>query len=622
MRFDDEAADIDTVRRMIDTVSHRGPDGIGTFAKGAVALGHSRLAIIDLSQSGAQPMSNESGTVWVSFNGEIYNFKELRSGLIARGHRFKSETDTEVLLHAYEEWGHDFLHRLNGMFAFGLWDCRNQSLWLVRDRLGIKPAFYAVTSNFFAFGSEAKVVLEAGVERHLDLEALGCYLQLNYTPAPMTLIRSVRQVLPGHHLVVRSDGSITDTEYWHPETAHRAAGGTVVDWEAGLLDLLDDSVRLRLNSDRPVGSFLSGGIDSSAVALMMSRHAPGPIRTFSAGFQQASFSELPFARKVASALGTEHSEVEIESGATADLERLVWHAEEPTADSSMTAVYQLARLSSQSVAVVLTGDGADEQLAGYETYQAYYARKVYRLAVPRPLRGLLSALLQSLSTGNRKAEMASRLGRFVRYADLSEEDAHASWRSVFDPALRNELLAPLGCELSSIGEATAVYRRAFERAADLHPLNRMLCVDLSVYLPNDMLVKVDRMTMAHGLEARVPFLDHRLVEFLGATPTAKKMALLMRRKHILKRALRHQLPNSVLSRKKEGFNVPNALWLRNDLRSFAYDTLAAPAIRSMGVLDTRVVERILEEHMTAVRDRSHELWCLLVLATWWRLFMK
>jgi asparagine synthase (glutamine-hydrolysing) len=609
------------IQCMTDAIRHRGPDGEGLYVNAPVALGHRRLAILDLSSAGSQPMCNEDQTVWITYNGEIYNFMEVRRELESCGHRFRSNTDTEVVIHAYQEWGVDCLARLNGMFAFGLWDEPKQRLWLVRDRLGVKPLFYARLPHALVFGSEIKALLQhPALERKMNFEALAYYLALNYTPAPHTLFEGVRQLLPGHYLLVNSSGQLQDIEYWdlaYVESNYREAQEYVEEFRT----LLEDSVRLRLVSDVPFGAFLSGGVDSSSVAYWMSGNMEEPIKTFSIGFDEASFSELRYARQVAERIRAEHHEQVVTAQAAGILPRLVWHAEEPTADSSMVAVYYLAEMTRRHVKMALSGDGADETMAGYETYQAHYVHRLYRHLPNWIRRGLIAPLVKAFPVSEDKVALDFKLRRFVTSGEYSSEDAHALWRMIFGAEDRARLLAPVWSERRTRADVLDLYRAAFARTNARDPLNRMLYVDTRFYLPNDMLVKIDRMTMAHGLEARGPFLDYRLVELLARVPASLKLKGLRQKKYILKAAMRGRLPDSILDRKKEGFNLPNAIWLKQDLRGLLTDHLSPQRIKAMGFLDSRVVQALEEDHFKGKADNSHQLWCLLTLSLWWQQFI-
>jgi asparagine synthase (glutamine-hydrolysing) len=620
--FDGTAAQPEILKPMTDVIAHRGPDGEGIYTSGAVGLGHRRLAILDLSPAGKQPMSNEDGTIWVTFNGEIYNFGEIRQELSDRGHKFRSQTDTEVIVHAYEEWGTDCLKRFNGMFAFGLWDEKKRCLWLVRDRLGVKPLFYCHSSRFLLFGSEIKAILcHPGVERTIDYEALSYYLALNYTPAPYTLFASIRQLLPGHYLLVDADGQVQDVEYWdvaYIEEGNRSEQSYLEEFSA----LLEDSIRLRLVSDVPFGVFLSGGVDSSSVAYWMSRQMQEPVKTFSIGFGESSFDELDYARLVAETLQSEHHEQIVTADAATILPKLVWHAEEPTADSSMVAVYYLAQMAREKVTMALSGDGADEILAGYETYQAYYLLRLYRLLPSWLRKNAIAPLVNAIPVSDAKVTWDFKLKRFVAGAELLPEDAHATWRMIFNAQGREQLLSPVSNYPGIKADVLNLYREAFAKTNARHPLNRMLYVDTRLYLPNDMLVKVDRMTMAHSLEAREPFLDYRLVEFAAAVPPKLKLKHLRHKKYLLKASMRGKLPAQILWRKKQGFNVPNARWIKKDLRPFITDCLSPKSIQEIGVFDTKAVENLLHNQFEEKVDNSYQIWCILTLYLWWQQFLS
>ncbi len=608
---------------MTDTLAHRGPDGEGIYACDPVGLGHRRLAIIDLSPAGRQPMSNEDETVWVTFNGEIYNFAEVRAELQQRGHHFRSGTDTEMIVHAYEEWGTDCLKRFNGMFAFGLWDAPRRRLWLVRDRLGVKPLFYAHLPGCLLFGSEIKALLcSPEVSRELDHEALAYFLALNYTPAPHTLFAQVRQLLPGHYLMIDASGQTQDVAYWDLVYTEDGKARPEQDWLDEFGALLEDSVRLRLVSDVPFGTFLSGGVDSSSVAYWMSRHLVEPVKTFTIGFGEPTFDELEYARLVAQTINADHHERIVTADAAAALPKLVWHAEEPTADSSMVAVYYLAQMTREYVTMALSGDGADETIAGYETHQAYYLHRLYHLLPGWLRQRVIAPLIAALPVSDSKVSWDFKLRRFVSAGDLSAEDAHATRRMIFDAAARQKLLAPIWNDTAIRADVIDLYRVYFAQTNAHRPLNRMLYVDTRLYLPNDMLVKVDRMTMAHGLEAREPMLDYRLVEFLAAAPPHLKLKHLRHKKYLLKAAMRGKLPDRVLWRKKQGFNVPNARWIKGGLRPFVLDHLSPQRVREMGLLDERTVAAVLRDHFDGRADNSHQIWCLLTLALWWETFMQ
>ncbi|MEM4724710.1 MAG: asparagine synthase (glutamine-hydrolyzing) [Candidatus Hadarchaeum sp.] len=623
LHFDGNPAQAHLVRLMRDVLAHRGPDDSGDYTCGPVGLGHRRLSIIDLSSAGHQPMSNEDETIWITYNGEIYNFLELRRELVLKGHEFRSATDTEVIVHAYEEWGPSCVERFNGMFAFAIWDERWQRMWLVRDRLGVKPLFYSYSPTRFLFGSEIKAILQhPSTDRTIDYEALAYYLALNYIPAPYTLFAQIRQILPGHYLLVDTFGNVQDVAYWdvvYQESEYRDEK----EYREQFIALLEDAIRLRLVSDVPFGAFLSGGLDSSTVAYWMSRHMSSAVKTFSIGFPEASYNELDYARQVAQSIQSAHHERIVEADDVAAVfAKIVWHAEEPTADSSLIPVYYLSQMTREHVTMVLSGDGADEILAGYETYQAYYLHRLYR-AMPTWLRNhVIIPLVKRLPVSDSKVSWDFKLRRFVKSGDLTSEDAHAIWRMIFDAEQRKCLLAPLHGQVGIDADVTDLYRQVFAQTNARHPLNRMLYVDTRFYLPSDMLVKIDRMSMAHSLEARVPFLDYRLVEFMATVPPNLKLRDFLHKKYLLKAVMQGKLPDAVLTRKKEGFNVPNARWIKGELKPFVTDYLSPPYLRNMGILDVQTTQELLRDHFNGRADNSHQIWCLLTLALWWHQFIE
>lgn len=621
LNFDGRAADPDLLAAMAARLAHRGPDGVGVHRSASAGLAHRRLKIIDLTDAAHQPMSNEDDSIWLTYNGEIYNFAEVRSELVRLGHRFKSATDSEVILHGYEEWGVDCLKRFNGMFAFALWDDRRRRLWLVRDRLGVKPLFYGVSSSGISFGSEVKAVLaDPAVDRALDYEALAYYLSLNYLPAPFTLFKSVRQLEPGQQLVAEADGTIRLSSYWDLVFDNDPAPRSDASWIEKFDSLMDDAVRLRLVSDVPFGLFLSGGVDSSGVAYWMSKHLDHPVQAFTASFAEDSYNEVRYARATAQAVGATLHEHRIGADAAELLPEIVRHSEEPTADSSMVAVYQLARFARQHVTMVLSGDGADDFLAGYETHLAYYAHRAYR-RVPAWLRhGVIRPLVESLPTSYSKVSLDTKLKRFVVAGELDWQSAHASWRMIFAPEQRRRLLAPVADRPGALADASDLYKACFARTNARDPLNQMMYVDTRLYLPADMLVKIDRMTMAHGLEAREPYLDYRVIELSARMPASLKLRGWSQKKYVLKKALHGRVPNEVLYRRKQGFNVPKALWMRGGMRDFVHDMLSPARVKATGVLEPSVVADVLRSHYQGRSDRSHEIWSLLVLLIWFDQF--
>ena len=601
------------LQRMNDTLAHRGPDAAGSYLQGRVGLAHRRLAIIDLSDAGRQPMDNERGTIWLTYNGEIYNFKPLRAALQAAGHQFRSMSDSEVIIHAYEEWGTDCLQRFNGQFAFALWDSEKQALWLVRDRLGIKPLFYAHRQDRFLFGSEIKAILAyEPYPRELNMEALSYFLALNYTPAPHTLFQGIEQLLPGESLWLEvQSGGRRKWRYWQLQWAEQDD----VDHKTGFAAQLEAAVNKRLMSDVPFGLFLSGGLDSSTIGFWMARALDRPVQSYAVAYQALGFDESCYARLLADAIGADHHERSITASAADILPTIVYHAEEPTADSSMIALYHLAKLARESVTMVLAGDGADEILAGYETYLAYDYHRLYRRLPASLHRNVIKPVVDRFPHGDGKVTFAEKLRRFLAAADLDSDMAHASWRQICDEPLRQALLGR-----QDVADYRLLYRDLFAESTAKDALNRLLDVDIRFYLPNDMLAKVDRMAMAHGLEARVPFLDHELVSFTTSLPAHLKRDG-RRGKRILRDVMRAHLPAAIVDRRKQGFNAPVARWFRSELRPLLHDTLRPARLQTLGFLAPGPVARLLQEHDSGRWDHSHQLWGILSLALWSERFL-
>ena len=597
------------LERMKLAIRHRGPDEDGSYLDDVAAIGMQRLAIIDLA-GGQQPMSNEDGTVWIVFNGEIYNYPELRPRLEAKGHRFQSHSDTEAILHLYEDLGDDCATALEGMFSFCIWDTRRQRALLVRDRLGKKPLFYSEAVGGLLFGSELKALLcHPNTPREIDDESLNTYLALNYTLAPRTMLRGVRQVLPGHRLVYEG-GRVTESRYWEPEGGDTPPDQPVEAFRA----LLEDAVRKRLLADVPLGAFLSGGIDSSSVVALMQRHMAEPVRTFCLAFDERSWGEQDFAALAARHIGTEHSEARVPSAAErplADaLPEIVAALDEPHGDTSAIPMYYLCQATRRGMTVALSGDGGDEALAGYETYLADKALPLYRL-LPRPIRtGVVAPLVGALPASGQKVGLDELLRRFVAGAELPADRAHYAWRQIFSRADRGELLAD---------RRLAERHEPFEDALALAPalesfrgVKRFMYFDLRTWLPNDILVKADRTSMAHSLEVRAPFLDHRLVELALRLPDQ----LLVRgteKKAILKHAMRGILPDTILDRRKRGFNAPVRSWMSGPLRELVQERLVNDALPQ---LERGAVRRMVSRLDTGREEYSLQVWGLLMLHLW------
>jgi asparagine synthase (glutamine-hydrolysing) len=609
---------------MCDAIRHRGPDdgGVVRFPRSAgvprgagAALGSRRLSIIDVA-GGHQPIANEDETVWTVLNGEIYNFPELRKRLEAKGHRFATRSDTEVIVHLYEEHGEDFVAALDGMFALALWDEPRQKLVLARDRFGKKPLLYADAGDRLSAASEFSALLvDPAVSTDLDRDALDCYLAYMSIPAPLTIYRGIRK-LPPAHLLVRDRQGLRVRRYWSLSyTPKRAIGEAAAREE--LMSLLTDAVRKRLLSDVPLGAFLSGGIDSSAVVAVMARLMDRPVKTFSIGFDETAFNELPHARVVANAFQCDHREFVVRPDAVEVLPTLVRHFGEPFADSSAIPTYYLAQLTREHVTVALNGDGGDEAFAGYRWHLANRMAERWQ-RVPAPLRGLVRGAFQRLPVPADRHHWRARMARFVGAAERSRADRYRAWVGVFSPDLERELRGGSG---DAAARSVATIESLFGGVSSLDPVDAMLAVDTAFYLPTDLLVKMDIMTMASSLEGRSPFLDHHLVEFVASLPSDLKLRG-GTSKYLLKRAFRGTLPPSILRRGKRGFAVPIGRWLRGELRDFLRDHLLSRRFAEEGLFDPVSVRRLVDEHQSARADHSHHLWVLLMFELWRREFSR
>jgi len=611
LRVDGAPAGADLLRAMTDAIAHRGPDGDGFYCEGPIGLGHRRLAIIDLA-TGDQPMAAGDGSVVGIFNGEIYNFRELRRELESRGATFRTTSDTEVLLQAYQTWGVDCLPRLRGMFAFALWDKPRRRLFLARDRVGIKPLVYAWDGRRLLFGSEIKALLEdRQLPREIDWEALRDFLALHYIPGPRTIFRAVRKLPPASYLLLDLDRPEPEIHrYWDvrfvPDPRPSEA-----EWLEGLRWHLTDAVRSHLVSDVPIGAFLSGGVDSSAVVALMAQATEGRVRTFSIGFDDADFDELQHAREVARRYDTQHFEYVVKPNALDTLPRLAWQFDEPFADSSALPTYYVAKITREHVTVALSGDGGDENFVGYTRY-ARAARLHERLdAVPavlaRPLLRLAARLLPAGARGQGYLDMLGS-APVDRYFKLMAYQRSETLRALLSPGAREHVEPAV---------TPALFRRlaAEGRAPDY--ASTLQYVDMHCYLPEDILTKVDRTSMAVSLETRVPLLDHVLMEYVATMPTALKFNR-GAGKVILKRAMAGDLPAGILERRKMGFGLPIASWFRGELSDYVRDVLDGRRTRQRGLVDPRAVSALLDEHQGGGRDRSSQIWALLALEEWAR----
>jgi asparagine synthase (glutamine-hydrolysing) len=608
-----------TLRTMCAAIEHRGPDDERVFLDGSVGLGVRRLSIIDPT-GGNQPISNEDGTVTVAFNGEIYNYRELRDDLRARGHAFTTRADTEVLVHGYEEFGAALLQRLRGMFAFAIWDARREELLVAVDRFGIKPLYWAHSPTGLVFGSELSCVLASGlVPRELDGQALAEYFALGYVPAPLSILSDVRKLPPAVQLRWRSDSEPALETYWRPPSARSADGIDPGELRIALLEALRDAVRSNLVSDVPLGAFLSGGIDSSVVVALMAEASTEPVRTFSIGFADAEHDELDKARLVASRFGTDHHELVVEPGSVEVLPNLVSHFAEPFADASALPTYHVSSLAAESVKVALSGDGGDELFVGYTTFRGVeLARALERL--PGSLRRLLASASQNVprlpppALGDRVERVVKRVGDSL----ADPVDAYRSKVALTDPGLVLPLLTKdLRSEIGTHNPFRAIDASLAVSLNGGDPLERFLRVNLEVSLPSDMLVKVDRMSMARSLEVRVPLLDHVLAEFVLALPVRTRFPR-WRLKGLLRDSVDELLPEPILRQRKHGFTTPVSRWFRDDLNGFARGVLLDGATARRGFFDLDQVGRLISGHASGRRNAGALIWSLLMFELWCR----
>jgi asparagine synthase (glutamine-hydrolysing) len=606
-----------TLRRMTDRLQHRGPDGEGTFWADDVGLAMRRLAIIDLS-TGDQPIFNEDRTVCVVYNGEIYNFLELRSELEARGHRFETHGDTEVIVHAYEEFGPECVARLWGMFALAVWDSRRRLLLLARDRLGKKPLVYYAdpVSGGMAFASELQSLLaHPDVPREVQPSAIDDYLTYLYVPAPTTAYRDIRKLPPGHRLVWQA-GRISVEAYWQVRFGEkRAVRESEAVEEFGAL--LRDAVRRRLIADVPLGAFLSGGMDSSSIVAEMAEVSSAPVKTFSIGFGERDFDELRYARQVAQRFGTDHHELVVEPRALEVLPTLVRHYGEPYGDSSAIPTYYVAQMTRQHVTVALNGDGGDELLAGYERHWAARVAARYDTIPGFVRHGLIRPLIPLVPEPRQRRALLRRAKRFMAAAHLPVFDRYLHWVGACTPEQKAWLYTPEFVEELHGNDSGRWLREALAAEPRLDPVDAVLRADTLLYLPEDLLAKVDIASMANSLEARSPFLDHRLVEFCAGLPSSLKLRG-RTSKWLLRSLMRDRLPPEILTRSKMGFGVPVGEWLRGDLRPLLEDTLFSPRALQRGYFRPEAVRGLVDEHLSGRADRTSLIWALLMLELWQR----
>lgn len=615
--------DRDLVRRATETLAHRGPDDMDFHFGETVALGHRRLSIIDL-EGGRQPIFNETGTMAIVFNGEIYNYLSLKEALEGAGHRFATRSDTETILHAYEEYGPACVERLRGMFAFAIWDGEKRSLFVARDRLGIKPLFYAAYGDRFVVASEMKAILaDPAFPRRIDETALAAYFTLSYIPAPLTIFTGIRKLEPGHTLIWK-DGALTISPYWDivfsPDL--RQGEDTFI---PRVLERLEESVRIRLMSEVPLGAFLSGGIDSSTVVALMARGSERPVNTFCIGFGGETggyLDERPYARAVSRRYGTAHREYEVVPRAEGIIETIVGAFDEPFADDAAIPSHAVCRIARKEVTVALSGLGGDETFGGYERYLGFHLQRRYTLLPAWLRRGLIPSLVGRIPERADGHYTVNHLKRFVRAGALPPAEAYFGYLSILSPAIGERLFASPGWYGARLPEVKDLILRHFRSPNVEGPedaLDRVFYCDLKTYVPEDILAVTDRMSMQHGLEVRVPFLDHHFLTLCATIPAGLKIKG-MEKKALLKKAVRPLLPSEVLDHRKQGFVGPMTRWLQTDLKTFTRETLSPDRLARHGLLDPRTVSRLLSDHEERREIHDTLIWALLVFQTWFDRF--
>ena len=601
--------------KMCKIITHRGPDEQGLTVEGRAALGMRRLSIIDL-KGGQQPIYSEDGSKFIVFNGEIYNYRELKQELEAKGYKFKTNSDTETIIHAFEEYGSDCVHKLRGMFAFAIWDKKDESLFIARDRVGKKPLFYSLLPNGnFVFGSELKSLITHGeISKEIDYSALDSYLTFGYVPEEFCIFRGVEKLLPGHFLIFK-DGRIKTEQFWDFKYEEISEIKSEEEYQTELLEKIKDAVRVRLISEVPLGAFLSGGVDSSAIVGLMSQILDKPVKTFSIGFNEDTFSELKYARITAQHFNTEHHEFIVTPDLVETIDELVWHFDEPFSDPSSMPTYMVSKMARDYVTVVLSGDGGDELFAGYTRYLIDKKRSGLG-SLPKALRkGLMQPISEALPHG-------ARGKNFLYNTSLDAVDRYIDSISQFGKLKKNSLYAEkFKAKLRNGENAEALYRQIANSISTGNPIDNLLYLDSKTYLPSDILTKVDRMSMATSLEARVPLLDQDLIDFVTQKiPTSLKLKGDVT-KYIFKKSLEELVPREILYREKQGFGVPIGEWINSQLKEKIHDTLIEKKTLERGYFEPKYIKLLLDEHSTGRRDHAHPLWVLWMLELWHRRFV-
>lgn len=617
-KIHNQPADESLIQRMVDKISHRGPDDSGVFVQGPVGLGNRRLSIIDISK-GHQPIFNENGTMVIVYNGEVYNFHEVRTDLIRRGHVFTTDTDTEVLIHAYEEYGTDCVQRFNGMFAFAIWDDQLKQLFIARDRLGIKPLFYSIQNGFLIFASEIKCILEKeDIEKRINRHALDCYFSLGYIPAPHTIFEGIHKLLPAHIMVCDQKG-IRINRYWDVHFEKKKVARTEDLYEE-FIELMKESLRLQLISDVPVGVFLSGGIDSSLVVGLMHEVSEQPPRTFSIGFNDTLYDETSYADLVARTFHTTHHNSMVEANIHQVLGQIVEAFDEPFADDGAIPCFHLCKETVKSVKVALSGLGGDELFGGYYRYLGFQLSE-FASRIPLSRSSILRKLVGRIPESPKGGCSVDRAKRFMDGLSLDPRERYISYLLTMGTDRKKaffskDIQKSLG-EGAVSNELAAIY----SRQGSHNEIDRAYYLDLMTYLPEDVLALTDRMSMWHSLEVRVPFLDHRLVEFSACLDSKIKIKNLVM-KHFLRNTAKRFLPQAIVNKRKQGFVGPLSVWLMRDLKNYTLEILSEDNIGRYGIFNYQAVKQILDEHMN--RKRKHEtlIWSMLVFDQWYRKYME
>ena len=624
-----EAVSENLMHKMCGVLEHRGPDDGGVWVGiagmdsrfrgndkcGNVGLGHRRLSVIDVSSAGHQPMSNEDGSIWLVMNGEVYNFPELRETLERKGHVFRSHTDAETIIHLYEEKGVDCLGDFRGPFAFALWDSKRERLFLARDKIGKKPLHYAYKNGTLIFGSEIKAILQdPEVSVEVNRDRISDYLTYGYTPTPESMFKGIMKLPPAHFMIYEK-GKIRLEKYWELDFSKKIKMSEQ-EYCDKTLELLEEATRIRMISDVPLGAFLSGGVDSSAVVYMMSKLSSRPVKTFSIGFEEQEYSELKFAKIIADRFGTEHKEYIVKPNAIEVLPKLVWHYNEPYADSSALPSYYVAKMTRQDVTVALNGDGGDECFGGYERFMAARFAEYLKIVPGNLLRSIADRLPESLGL----KDFRTRLKRFLLMASRPYRERHYNWVSVFRDSDKGDLFSDAFKNEIRNRNSFAYLDNAFNKCRSKDVVDRVMSADIRTNLLDDLLVKMDIATMANGLEGRSPFLDYKMMEFSASMPSNMKIKG-TRLKYILKKALKNKLPDEILRRGKMGFGVPLDSWFRGELKDYSHEMLLSDKCIKRGYFKREALKSILDRHSSGKVNNGAKIWSLLFLELWHRMFV-